>query len=315
MPGYTRKYSRRSSKSIRRSKRIPVIIGIAALVLLFVGIIVLIASLVGVKLRDVAQKYDDVVEIEYVTPNVKVKSHPEPVREVNAEIYGFDKSLGEFISREITDLSIMLRAVDGTVYYNSAVAGAMGWDSIYKSVDLAEKMETMHSRGGYACAYMYLSSFSDESEISSVKKEYEKQLVIEAAASGVDEIMLLGIELTDDNTRDVLQFLSDIKVRSGNCKIGIQLAYGDVVTKNPDDYKAEMMLQVCDFIALDASSVPCAENAEELGVTTDKDFYTAIEEIYYYTNGMKIRLVFGNGEVSMFKRAADATYVNRQMIQ
>ena len=178
MPKYTRRYSRRSSKNIRRSKKIPIVLGIGALALLVIGILVLIASLVGMKLKEKAQTYDDVVQIEYITPSINVKSPAMPVREVNAETYGFDKYLGDYLAREITDLSIMLRGEDGTLYYNSVVADAMGWDSIYRSVDLSAKAEEIHSRGGYICSYMYLTSFSDTSEISEIKKEYEKQLVI-----------------------------------------------------------------------------------------------------------------------------------------
>ena len=127
--------------------------------------------------------------------------------------------------------------------------------------------------------------------------------------------MILGVELAGENLQKALLFLSDIKAKSGSCKIGIQLSYGDVVSDDADDYKAEMLLQVCDFISLDASSVPCVQNSDELSISTDKEFVDAVDEIYYYTSGMKIRLVFGPGEVSMFKSAAGVTYVNRQMIQ
>lgn len=316
MAKYVRRYQRRSSKSIRRSKQIPIILGFCALVLVLVGIVVLAATLVGLKLKDEAAKHEDTTEIQYIEPEVDIKAPNGEVRDVNAQIFRFDYSLGEFLGREITHLSIMLRDTEGTLYYNSEVAQAVSWDSVYKSVDLSEKVENIHKRGGYICSYMYLNSFSDDSNIAEMKQAYEKQLMLEAAACGVDEILILGIDLTEENLFRIISFLSEIKAGAENCKIGIELDYDEIVSSDPDSYSAQMILQVCDFITLDASSVPCAENAEELGLQGDaanKEFSVAIEEIYYYMSGMKVRVTFNNNENSMYKSISDCSYVNRQM--
>lgn len=316
MAKYVKRYRRRSSKSIRRSKKIPVIIGVSALVLLAIGIIVAAATLVGLRLRDVAERQDETVEFEYIEPEVEIIKPLGDVRKVNAQIFRFDYSLGNYISRDITDLSIMLRDAEGTLYYNSEVAQAIGWDSVYKSVELADEVESIHRVDGYICSYMYLSAFADASGIAEVTKAYEIELVSEAAASGVDEILILGVDITEDNFNDVIRFLSEIKRKSGGCKIGIELDYDEVISSDYNSYVPQMILQVCDFISLDASSVPCSENAAELGLegeAAEKDFYTAAEEIHYYTSGMGVRLSFDNNENSMYKSVSDCTYVNRQM--
>ena len=316
MPKYVKRYRRRSSRSIRRSKKISAILGICGLVLLAIAVIVAAAVVVGLKLRDEAEKHTESTELPYIEPEFEILQPSGEVRAVDAQIFRFEYSLGNFLSRDITDFSIMLRDSEGTLYYNSAVAQDTGWDSVYKSVSLADEMADIHEYGGYVCSYMYLSSFADGVSIAEIRRAYETELVIEAANSGVDEILLLGIDVTDKNFSEVLDFLADIKSRSGNCKIGIELDYGVIVTGSSDSYIPQMLLQICDFISLDASSVPCKENAAELGLAgevAEKDFYTAVEEIYYYTSGMGIRITFNGNENSMYKAIEDCTYVNRQM--
>ena len=318
MAHYSRKYSRRSSRSIRRSKKIPVILGICALVLLFVGVIVLAATLVGMSLKSQVEKYEEEPAFEYIMPQVQLKGPSGDVREVDAHIFTFDKNPEAFVKVGESDLSVMLRDAEGTLYYNSEIAQSVGWDMVYKSVDLTEKIESIHNAGGYACAYMYLGGFSDQGNLTEMTREYERQLILEAAASGVDEILILGVDVSSNNLDDVLLFISKIKSQAGDCKIGIELDYYDIVSHNEDKYRAQMMLQVCDFLALDASSVPCKENSEELDLDIEeaqKDFFTAIEEIYYYMSGMKVRLAFNNNENGMYKSVSECTYVNRQMHQ
>ena len=316
MPKYVRRYRRRSSKSIRRSKKIPVILGICGLVLLAVGIIVAAAALVGLKLKGEAEKHEEATEIVYIEPEFEIKKPSGDVPLVNAQIYRFEYSLGDFLSRDVKHFSVMLRDREGTVYYNSEVAQSVGWDSVYKSVSLADEVQSIHKYDGYICSYMYLSSFDEKSSISRVRRAYEIQLVREAAASGIDEILLLGIDLTEENYTEILGFLSEIKSGAGNCRIGIELDYDEIISSDPESYVPQMILQICDFISLDASTVPCRENATELGLAgegAEKDFYLAVEEAYYYLSGMGVRLTFDQNENSMYKSIGESKYVNRQM--
>ncbi len=316
MPKYVSRYRRRSSKNIRRSKNIPVIIGICGAVILIVALIVLGATFLGLKLRDEAARLDEAPEIEYKRPEIQIREPMGDVREVNGYIYSFDKFASDYIDKGILDLSVMLRASNGYLVYNSEVATAVGWDVYKESVDLKEEVSAIKRLGGYLCGYMYISSFSDESELAEMKRAYEKSLVIEAAGSGIDEILLLGIDVEADNLDDVLLFLSEIKAQAENTRIGIELEYDEVVSNEIDTYVAQKILRVCDFISLDASSVPCKENAEKLGFENPEsydDFALAIEEIYYYTSKMQVRLTFNKDEVEMYRSIADCTYVNRQM--
>ena len=316
MPRYVSRYRRRSSRNIRRSKNIPLIIGICMMVLLAIGLVVLAATLVGLGLKGEADKHDDANDIPYIIPEIQIFEPAGDVREVNGYVFSFNKNASTYIAQGVVDLSVMLRSPEGDIAYNSAVASKVGWDSIKESVELKEEVSSIHKSGGYLCSYMYINAFSDESELALVIKEYEKQLVIEAAGSGIDEILLLGIDVKSDNLNDVLRFLSEIKSQSGNCKIGIELDYDEIVSNDIDSYIAQKMLRVCDFVTLDATSVPCMENADTMELDTadtEKAFAYAIEEIYYYTSKMQVRLTFHKDEVELYRSIADSTYLNRQM--
>ena len=135
--------------------------------------------------------------------------------------------------------------------------------------DLFENVEYIHKCGGYAIGTMYINSFAEkENGVEIIKREYEKQLVIEAADSGIDEILILGLDVSRDNISDVLIFLSDIKKESLDTKIGISISYQDLLEDKNGEYLASMLLMVVDFIALDSKSVPCVEN-ETLGEMKD----------------------------------------------
>ena len=234
------------------------------------GVIVLAATLVGMSLKSQVEKYEEESAIDYIVPQIQLKGPSGDVRKVNAQLFTFDKNPETYVKRGESDLSIMLRDAEGTIYYNSEIAKSVGWDMVYKSVDLTEKVENIHKAGGYICSYMYLEGFSNQGNLTEMTREYELQLILEAAASGVDEILLFGIDVSSNNLDDVLLFISKIKSQSGDCKIGVELDYYDIVSQNEDKYRAQMMLQVCDFLALDASSVPCKENSEELELDIDE---------------------------------------------
>ncbi len=314
MPKYVKRYRRRSSRSIRRSKKAPVILGICGLVLLAVGLIVLAATLIGLSLRNEAEENQEQPTVDYITPEIQIQAPAADVREVNAAIYTFKQYAADFIYRDIFDLSVMLRDKEGYVGFNSEVAKTVGFDECDEKIDLSEEVRSIRLQGGYLCAYMYVAGFSDTTDMAEMIRAYEKQLIIEAAGSGIDEVLIFGIDVTRDNLYDVLEFLSDIRAKAGNTKIGIELDYDDVVSDDPDGYVAQMALRVCDFIALDASSVPCEENREALGLRGEQcDFYTAIEKIHYYTSKMQIRLTFDAGESALYKSIDECTYLNRQM--
>lgn len=300
------KYTKRSSASTRRRVVTVTLLVILALSLV-VGAAIAIGSILKKKLDSANEKMHD-----YIAPKYKLVEFDPKTKNVNAYSYTFGKDAKAYIRQGIEDLSICLRYSDGSLSYHSAVAENIGLDSMDSGCDLAENIDYIHKCGGYAIGTMYINSFAEkENGVTAIKREYEKQIVIEAADSGIDEILILGLDVSRDNISDALIFLSDIKKESLDVKIGISISYRDLLEDKNGEYLASMLLMVVDFIALDSKSVPCIEN-ETLGEM--KSFEYHIDSLHYYMKAYNLRLLFDELRVGLYDVAGEMGVDNRQMI-
>ena len=300
------KYTKRSSASTRR-RVITAILSVTLSLALVVGAAIAIGSILKKKLDSAAEKTHD-----YITPKNKLVEFEAKTKNVNAYSYTFGKDATAYVRQGIADLSVCLRYSDGSIAYHSTIAEEIGLDGMDSGCDLSENVEYIHKCGGYAIGTMYINSFAEKkSGVEIIKREYEKQVVIEAADSGIDDILILGLDVSRDNISDVLIFLSDIKKESLDTKIGISISYQDLLEDKNGEYLASMLLMVVDFIALDSKSVPCVEN-ETLGEM--KSFEERIDSLHYYMKAYNLRLLFDEMHVALYEIAGAMGINNRQMI-
>lgn len=300
------KYTRRNLASARRK----IIFAILTLIFVFaviVGAAIGIGSLLKNKLNDAQEQMH-----EYMTPEHKLVEFDRKTKDVNAYGYTFGKDAAAYIEKGIYDFSVCFRYSDGSLAYHSSIAEEIGFDGMDSGCDLIENIEYLHKCGGYVVGTMYLDSFSQkDGGVTSIKRAYEKQLVIEAADSKVDELLILGIDVSRDNIDELLMFLSDIKKESKDCKIGISISYQDLLEDKNGEYLASKLLMVVDFLSLDAKSVPCTEN-ETIG--DRHSFKYRIESLHYYMAAYNLRLLFDEDHVSLYDIAGEMGINNRQMI-
>ena len=300
------KYTRRSSFSTRRK-----IIFISLAAVIFIALTVGAAIAIGTSLKTKLENAEEKT-YEYITPEHTLVQFEPKTREVNAYSYTFGKDAMGYIYQDIYDLSVCLRYEDGSLAYHSIIAEKIGLDGMDSGCDLKENVEYMHKCGGYVIGTMYINAFSEKDEsISSILESYEKQLIIEAAASGIDELLILGVDVSRDNIDSLLEFFSDIKKASMNCKIGFSISYQDLLEDKNGEYLASKLLMVVDFLALDSKSVPCAEN-ETLG--EKKSFKYRIDTLHYYMKAYNLRLLFDEDHVALYDIAGEMGIENRQMI-
>lgn len=300
------KYTKLRSASTRRRIIIAVAVVILALSV-FVGVAIGIGSILKNKLDNAENQM-----YEYITPEHKLVDFEPKTKEVNAYSYTFGKDAMGYIKQGVYDLSVCLRYSDGSLAYRSAIAEQIGLDGMDSGCDLKENVDYIHKCGGYLVGTMYINSFSDsDKSIASIKTAYEKQLLIEAANSGIDELLILGIDVSRDNIDELLIFLSDVKKESMDCKIGFAIGYHDLLEDKKGEYLASKLLMVVDFLALDSKSVPCVEN-EALGQTTS--FKYRIESLHYYMKAYSLRLLFDEEHVALYDIAGEMGINNRQMI-
>ena len=300
------RYTRRKSASARRV-RITVIICVILAIGILIGAAIAIGSILKKKLYDAEQNTR-----EYLEPQYTLIQNTSDTKDVNAYIYTFGKDATGYTQKGIIDLSVCLRYSDGSLAYHSLVAEEIGFDGMDSGVDLKENIDYLHKCGTYVSGTAYLSSLSGENDtLTGIYREYEIQLLIEAAASGIDELLIMGGDITPQNIKDVQKLISDVKAKSGNCRIGITLSYADLLEDKNGEYLASKLLMVADFLALDAKSVPCKENGT-IGDTHSFEF--RIDSLHYYMKAYKLRVVFTEDMVELYDIAGNMGINNRQII-
>lgn len=304
-----RRYSgRRSASRHSFGSALPVL-----LVILFVALVFILSVIVGNILKNKADDAKGEKNDAYIEPKYELEKPRTDTKDVYAYMYTFGKDISGYISEGITDVSVALRGPDGDLAYSSDIANKVGFDEGTGFV-LRENVEYIHKSGGYMCGFAYIESFlkTHSEPFAEILRSYEKELICEAAECGVDEIMLLGIDVDADNTDIVLKFISDIKKKSGDCRIGIAVSYDTLLTSDNGAYICSRLATVADIIALDTDSVPCLENMTE---GEEKGFADRIGELRYFTEAYRLRFLFSDDRSDLYDKAQDIGMTNYQIVK
>lgn len=328
------KYARRTSVSIRRSEKIPIIVGVA----IFVVAVFVFSVIVGNILLDKAESYTPEDERYTRSPEgILIPTHDVPA--VNAYVYKFGSDATSYTDEGIVDLSLCLRYEDGSIAYNSEIGGQMGIDSVTSGVDLGENIAYLHECQAKVCAYLFLDFLSDENTLNGrMTRAYELSLIEEAVVAGVDDILLMGLDVNESNVGEVVDFLEEIKKFSGDVHVGVALDCVAVMKAEEDVYLAGRLSAVCDYIALDlraealpelrlpedsssdadeqeSESAPENFSEESSDATVGADaFSLLLDEMHYYIVGFDMRLVFDSDSIENYEKAGEMGYGNRQIV-
>ena len=300
------KYTKRNAASTRRKVITAILVVVLSLSLCF-GVAIAVGNILKNKLNRANNKLNS-----YIVPEYNLVEFEPKVKDVNAYSYTLGKDAMGYIKKGIYDLSVCLRYSDGSLAYYSSIADQIGLDSMDSGCDLVQNVNYIHECSGYFIGTVYINSFSEKDKsIANIKREYEKQLLVELSKSKVDEILILGIDVNPDNIGDVLVFLSDVKKESMDCKIGFSISYSNLLRDKNGEYFGSKLLMVVDFLALDSKTVPCVENETDGEM---KDFKYRIDSLHYYMKAYNLRLLFDETRVNLYDIAGEMGINNRQMI-
>ncbi len=313
------RFARRTSASIRRSQKIPVIIGI----IVFVVIVTVAAVITGNFLKKKADNYtpeDTRYNVSESLPNFTDNE----AKSVLAYAYRLGSDASANAANGVTDFSACLRYPDYSLAYASEVCRFMGSDDMNENVSLTQNTEYIHSLGGYFCGYMYMDAFNKYSDSQTrIKKAYEISLAREAAENGVDDILLLGIEVDENNIDDVALFISEIKNGLSDVQVGI-LIDSQTMQKTFDGiYLVGKLKKVCDYIALDLRGIQSVntggENTQDSGENQTGESQKSaleqtLEQMDYFIKTYNLRLVFGSEDSENCQKAIELGYGNCQMV-
>lgn len=205
------------------------------------------------------------------------------VPSIKAYAYTVGGRYSSYVYSEISHLCAPLRAQDGTLLFDSRVCKHAGWDES-GSVDLALNVWELHENGLYLCTYMPVCGFAlEDAALRELTLSYEASLIAEAAKSGVDEIFLTGIEPTQANIADIVQYLRRVKGLAGDTAIGVLVTPQVLLAAEHDVYLAVQLMEVCDFLVLDLRGLPLhapqTETEAETETGTESEVQTGSAQI------------------------------------
>ena len=298
------RYSRRTS-SEKRGGRAWIIV---AACISFLILSVAISVAVGLALGQRADAYNDSAE----KLDISVKEHysgGKKVKNVRAEAYQWGYGTSYY---ETDDLSVCLRDEDGFITYRSEIDVAIEGDIDMGSRSLAVEVGDLHESGGYVCGYIYSDALSEENPyLREIKKAYELALIDEAARGGVDDILIVGIDIDAVKTDELEAFLKEAAEAAGKATLGILI---DTETVMDDEGLVKRLAACCDYIALDLREMSKYADSPE---SADKpsQLYSTLDSLKYFIKVYSMRVVFSSDNERLAKSARELGVTCTQIIE
>ena len=289
MPGENQgvRYKKRKKAKGRSSRKIAsVFVAILVVVICFA-----VAVIVGLVLGKKADQYAN--ESKYDFNYEPYQSGDKTVKAVDALDYTLGESARGYIKNGEGYLSFPLRSSQGELSFSSSVVSEAGIGQNTSDISLEEEMSYVHGLGGYACAYIYSTAFDCEDKyLREIYKAYELALIREAAECGVDDILIVGLDVNADNIAEIEKYVSDAAVAAGKAPLGVLVSREIVLMTNDGVYFASRILAACDYLALDLRAL----DINEVTAPTEPDGVSGVEmlvdELEYYIEAYHMRMVF-----------------------
>lgn len=302
------RYERRKDGSARSSQRMTALIIVAVFIVLSAIVSVIVGIALGKRADGVElkSKYSFIFE--------PYKSGDKTVKPVDAFYYKLGTDAKGYIVNGEGDLSLALRHVEGDLTFKSTAAQSAGIVQNDVELSLKDEIEYVHSLGGYVCAYICSSAFECEDEyLRSIYKAYEIALIAEAASCGVDDILVVGIDINGDNIDEIEKYVSDAAVAAGSAPLGVLVTRSLMLAVSDNVYFASRVRDVCDYLAIDMRYLD--KGADKLAEGEEiSELDSLIGELEYYIEAYGLRAVLSRENSSLYDALKDLGVTNIQII-
>lgn len=301
-----KKYSRRRNSSPYKKSKAPVVISVIVFILLSLTVSVGIGLVLGNKAGGVAADSElDLGRADY-------DSNGKRVRAVEAYHFPLGANPYDYVYQTIYDMSVLVSHKDGTLDYAFDVADKYnrGGNGEYSFKSLTS---SAHDAGGRICAYIYVRSFDCEDEYErELQAAYEIALIHEMAESGADDILLLGIDITDDNIADVERYVARAATAAQKAPLGVAVSLELIELAKNESYLMARVRSSCDYLALDLTHLKVEDgesSGEELSLLEE-----ILTENRYYIKSYPMRILFSRAESKLYIPALDLGVRDLQII-
>ena len=306
------KFSRRTHSQYKKSKA-PIILAVIAFLLLSLTVSVAIGLMLAKRAEQsgLPDRKFDFEKVEYLS-NGKIVS---PVEAYNFPV---GSSAPDYISQGISDLSVCIRHSDGVIDYRLDIADKYG-EVREDAVSFSALCSSAHATNGRVCAYIYVTSFavSDKYE-RGIMQAYELALINEAARSGADDILLIGLSANEQNIAEVEEFVARAAIASENTPLGVPVGTGLLDLAEHESYLAARLLSSCDYLALDLTHM-VQSDGESGGEDADGQpmpsrLEATLRKYQYYIKSYRMRILFAKEESKLYIPALELGVVDLQIV-
>ncbi len=306
-----KRYSRRMHSHAAKS-RVPIIVAAVAFLLLSA----VISVLVGISLGKRAHEPEDETRLDLEREDYI--SNGKTVGGVEAYYFAKTSDAASYVSQKIYDLSVCIRHEDGVLDYYFETAEKFGFDTMSEPRMLDTLCASAHKHGGRVCAYMYISSFDiEDAYMREIMKAYELSLIKEASDAGVDDILLLGILVTEENISEVESFVAKAAGTAENAPLGVCIGEEVLALNDEEIYLAARLREACDYLALDLThlTVSDGESVEsESGEVLPGRLEETLRKNEFYIKSYPMRIIFSREESKLYIPALKLGVTDLQIV-
>ena len=297
-------YARRQRVAGKRSRKPAVIL----CVVIFLVLCIAVSVVIGVSLGKKADEVNGRPKFEF--EKIEYQSGAKSVMSIEGYHFAKGASASDYYAQGIEHFSLCLRHEDGTLDYSSDVAETLGFDVTDRYDELEATVERIKSEGGRACGYFYVRAFDEQNKgLRDVYLAYELALIEEMAKSGIDEILLLGIDAGEENIDAVEEFLARASLSAPETAIGVAVSLDTIGATAREVYFAARMKNACDFLALDLCHLTLKDANGDPSMLE-----SIVEQNEYYIKSYGLRLLFSKDYSQIYRSAKELGVVDFQIV-
>ena len=204
--------------------------------------------------------------------------------------------------------SVSINRPDGTLNYVSDVSNLQGLTGDAK-VSLDETMHALTLRTVYVSGVFYPQAFSyDTEDLRFSATAAEGALLREFLRSGAKDVILASIPFESVSRTDILAYVRSVKTALGDHALGVAVPLSVVQREDGWELFGEL-LKVCDFCALDVTSIsPRADGT----IPTATEI---LEDADYFLTRYDMRLLFTDAQTDLRAEAEARMIPDYQIIK
>ncbi len=297
-----KKYSRRRSSSPYKRRGVPIVMSVIAFILLSFLISVFVGIMLGRRAEKIAP------EQPFELHRTDYESNGKIVSAVEAYYFPLGVSPYDYVRQDINDLSVCVSHKYGELDYYFEIA-----ESFNSENNGSASFETLcadaKDAGARVCAYIHVRWMECEDKYErEILKAYEIALINEMARLGADDILLLGISVSEENISEVEEFVSEAAGAAESTPLGVAVSLEIVELAKAENYLAARVRSMCDYLALDLTHLVVADG--ESGGKLEE----IITEYKYYIKSYPMRILFSREESKLYIPALELGIEDLQIV-